>query len=526
MIRVIRHDQYGEEMSHVSYDDVADECDYNSNSEPSSPDTLKKDSVLFAPDLKQGAARLDYVPKSNIIELILGRKDNHISEESRHRSSGELLGKSSSKIRDNVLVSRNLQFCEKGSPPQSPFPPLPIISTTQHQLPNISSNTYLSSNFPLFSNNHGSSMIPFSTGPIGSQRQTSKFMFSSSNSSIDHQHYKDNSIFRNTQNPRQKLLSNSSNSPAGGQFTGQYISPLSISTTSTSLTPNNIIHNDVPDTTKNALIKQEKPEVSSLKTSNFDCLTPCSNSPFISRNLSGPSNIIIPNCSNRVKLDSHDNDVSKGLFLHPQQNNQLQPQFPLLNQVDPLNNSQILSISNQASEEYQTPSQPVSTSCIQLPHLNGLHTLLNNNIIVAPLQENRLNNVHPTPSVSNPLEAIPYTFEHNKQVYQQYLSYLQNQFYTQQLNALILSQMQSPTQPIHAHMAQAQMNLQISQSSQLPSHVNSSENQSAGIRAQVQSLPLPGTNLFSNDSLTQLSTYPFANDLDPVTINTKNSEKN
>ena len=518
------------EISSFSYEDDIEDCDSNSTSEPSSP-LFKNDFVLFKPGSKHGAARLDYIPKSNFNDLIIKRK--HLLDAKDLYQSNDNQGRNDSKLKENSVKSQNMNI-EKVSP--TPFPHISIIPTTHvHSYPsNISA---LPSNVSHYSssNNQSSPVLPIAIGTAHSE--STNLIYGNSNSSFD-QFDKESALYSLDQSNILKHISNTNN-----PFGNQLILPQSIGSNSNTLLPpthiGNIINTNPDSVFQAVLTKQDALPQPALHfsdsnipiTSISDILPTNSNTCLPSRSLPSASNIYLSNIPSHINLDTCIRGINQGVFHQTLQNNQLQPQIPRPNQLEPVSNSQLQSISNNMltnNNELQLSSQPNATNpCTTLPQLNNLHTLMNNNILLAPIQENRLNNLHSNPvSTGNLLDSIPCNLGQNKQSYQQYLTFLHSQLYSQQLHAFLLSQMQSPTQSLHAQIqaqvAQSPLQLQLSQ---IPSQILSAQNQASVIRPQSHSLSLPGFIPYNNEILHQLSNFSFANERDQNQVLPKNTEK-
>ena len=530
-IKVIIHDDSGMEISRIFYDDVIEDCDSNSTSEPSSPE-LKEDFVLFKQENKQGAARLDFIPKSNINDLIFKRKHSIDGKDSYQNNENN--GRHDSKHRDNIVKSQNTPF-EKVSP--SPFPQISIIPNTS-QAHNFSSNlSGIPTNMPHC--NFSINQIPYSicTG----HPETSNVIFGNSNASLD-QLNKDNSPYRLNQSALLKQMSNTNN-----QFGNHFILPQTLGSNSNSLQPpsniSNIVNSNPESIIQTVLPKQDSLQQPTLHytdnsipiSSNSELLPTSSNPCLPSRSITSGSNVYLSNLPSHLSLDSM-REINQGLFHQTLQNNQLQPQIPRPNQLEPASNSQLQSVPNTIlsnTNELQNSSQSNSTTpCIPLPQLNNLHTLMSNNILFAPIQESRMSNLHNNPVTSaNLLDSLPCNFGQNKQGYQQYLTLLQSHLYSQQLHAF-LSQMQSPTQSlqaqIQAQVASSPIQVQLSQLSQIPSQIISTQNQASLIRPQSHPMSLTGYIPYSNNSndiFHPLSNFSFANDREQNQIMPKNTEK-
>ena len=522
------------EISSVSYEDVVDDGDSNSTSEPNSPE-FKDDFVLFRQESTQGAARLDYIPKSNINDLIFKRKSSLEGKDLYQNNENH--GRHEVKLKDNYVKSQNTTF-EKVNP--TPFPHVSIIPNTSqvHSYPSNISSMHTNVSHCSFSNNQSGSVLPFSicTG----HTEASNLIYGNSNSSMD-QLDKDNALYRLNQSNSFKHMSNTQD-----QFGNQFILPNSLGSNSNSLQPPSLIGNIV-NSNPESIIQTVLTKPDNLQqpinlnftdcnipiTSNSDLLPTGLNPCLPSRSLPSGSNVYISNIPSHLNLDSM-REINQSVFHHTLQNNQLQPQIPKQNQLEPVSNSPLQSIPNNIlpnSNELQLTSQSNSTApCISLPQMNNLHTLMNNNILLAPIQENRISNLHNNPvSSGNLLDSIPCNIGQTKQSYQQYLTFLNSQLYSQQLHAFLLSQMQMPTQSlqaqINAQVAPSPLQLQLSQLPQIPSQVISTQGQASVIRPQSHSISLPGFISYNNDILHQLTNFTFAKDHDQNKIISKNSDK-
>ena len=522
--KVITHDQHGFEVSCRCYDDSPEDLDSILTSECSSPEKSKEYPLIFAPENKQGAARLDFIPKSNISELILERRFND-SEDYIHKS--EIPVKHVAKVKDN-LINRNVTFDKVKPSPQTQFPHLSIVPTSD-QLRQQSSVPHLSSTIPqVLSTNQVGSVIAC---PIGStdQVQTNNLIYGNSTPLLD-QHNKDNPLYRMNPVHRLQQIPNTITNTIGGQFTSQVFPPLSICSNPSSINHSALIDNEFRENSNQPLlIKKDYTsqastsiyETNSPKHPNSECFSTPSNIPLISKNMSVMTNVIISSLPNRIDLEQHPIDIQKGVFQSPNQNNQLQPQIPRLSQVDSLNISQLQSISNNqllTQNEHQIQSQEASLSSISISQINRPRPC--NNVVLAPLPDNR-----PSVSAGNLVDLIPCSFEQNKLTYQHYINFLHSQYYSQQLNALMLSQFQSPGQPIHAQIPPSTLPLQLSQISPITSRAIPSQNQIHDI-PQVSSLPLSGIIQYNNNEMVpQFSTYSFSTEPDHTPSLNKSEKK-
>ena len=520
--RVIAHDQHGVVISCRYYDDNHEDLD-SIFIECSSPEIPKEYRLLLTQGNKQGAARLDYIPKSNISELMLEGKFNDTGEE--YHSKSEIPMKQGTKVKDTVF-NRNVTF-DRVNPSQTQLPHISIIPASD-QLHQQSSISHLSSTLPhVLPTNQAGSVIACTIGSTN-QIQNNDLIYGKS-TTLD-QLSNDNVLHRFNQIHRLQRLPNALTNAIGGPFTSQVIPPLSICSNPPSLNHSALVHSNIDsDLHENViqplLIKQDYTSQTSINETNspkipiLDSFSTASNIPLISKNMSGVPNMILSSLPNHIDRDQHPKDIQKGVFPLINQNDQLQPHIPRLSQVDSVNFSQLQSVSNnqlQTQSDHQIQSHDASPSSISLTQINRVQPHIN--VVMAPISENR-----PSVSAGNLVDIIPCSIEQNKLAYQHYVNYLHSQYYSQ-LNALMLSQFHSSGQPIHTQLPSSTLPLSLSQLTQIPSHAIPSQNQVHDL-PQVPSLPLSGIFPYNNEIIPQYSTFSFSTERDHVPNLNKSDKK-